>query len=246
MSSATRGFGFGACRSFTLAPDSLEPSHSMEAIMRTTHLVLALAAAGASAALGVACTSESPTEVSPAAAHAGMSMGVGTSPRSQAQYAELRRWLAPLHNPAKAAAAGYTFNFGCIDETTVGVDASVARGMGYHTTWPLDANNIVTDGVVSVTQPEFLVYAPAENDAELAPEDRLAAARLVGVEYFVPKDHYDPADQPEDLLGGEFVWVARFSGWARHVWVFGHNPDGINQNWNTAVPLCTEAIPFES
>ncbi len=212
--------------------------------MRTTSLIVALVAAGTAAALGIACTAESPTEVSGAtAAHAEMFMGVGTSPKAQSQYAELRRWLAPLHNPAKAEAAGYTVLFGCIDETTVGAPASVAKGMGYHVT--AGNRDIVNDGVVSVTEPEFLVYAPAENDAELAPEDRLAAARLVGVEYFVPGTINDKDHQPDDILGASFVWVERFQGWARHVWAFGNNPDGINENWNTAVRLCTDAIPAE-
>lgn len=212
--------------------------------MRTTPLMVAIVAAATAATLGIACTGESPTETSSAAtAHADMFMGVGASPKAQAQYAELRQWLAPLHNPAKAADAGYTVLFGCIDETTVGVDASTARGMGYHVT--AGNRDIVGDDVVSVTEPEFLVYAPAENDAELAPEDRLAAARLVAVEYFVPGTTNDEFHQPADILGGAFVWVDRFQGWARHVWVFGHNPDGINDNWNSAVRLCTDAIPAE-
>ncbi|HET9602772.1 MAG TPA: hypothetical protein VFO96_00675 [Gemmatimonadales bacterium] len=213
--------------------------------MRTTTLIAALVAASAITALGVACTGESPTEAaSLTTAHDDMFMGVGNSEQAQAQYAELRQWLAPLHNPAKAAAAGYTALFGCIDETTVGVSASNARGMGYHVT--AGNRDIVGDGVISVTEPEFLVYAPAENDAALAPEDRLAAARLVAVEYFVPGTTNDEFHQPADILGGSFVWVDRFQGWARHVWVFGHNPAGINDNWNTAVRLCTDAIPFES
>jgi hypothetical protein len=212
--------------------------------MRTTTLIAAFLAASTVAALGVACTGESPAEASPlAAAHEGMFMGVGSSAKSQAQYAQLRQWLAPLHNPAKAAAAGYSALFGCIDETTVGVDASVARGMGYHVT--AGDRDIVGDGVISVTEPEFLVYAPAENDAELAPEDRLAAARLVAVEYLVPGTTNDQNHQPADILGSSFVWVDRFQGWARHVWVSGHNPDGINENWNTAVRLCTDPIPAQ-
>jgi hypothetical protein len=216
----------------------------MEIDMRTASLITALVAAGTAAALGIACTGETPTELSSAAsAHDDMFMGVGASPKAQAQYAELRQWLAPLHNPAKAAEAGYTALFGCIDETTVGVDRVNARGMGYHVT--AGNRDIVGDGVVSVTEPEFLVYGPAENDASLAPEDRLAAARLVGVEYFVPGTTADKDHQPADILGGSFVWVDRFQGWARHVWAFGNNPDGINENWNTAVRLCTDAIPAE-
>lgn len=237
-------FGFFSLSSNHRGPGLPEPpSHSLEIAMRITHLIVALAATGAAAVVGLACTGETPTEASLASAHAGMSMGVGSSAKAQAQYAELRQWLAPLHNPAKAAEAGYTALFGCIDETTVGVDASVARGMGYHVT--AGNRDIVGDGVVSVTEPEFLVYAPAENDAELAPEDRLAAARLVAVEYFVPGTTSDQNHPPADILGGSFVWVDRFQGWARHVWAFGNNPDGINQNWNTAVRLCTDPIPAE-
>jgi hypothetical protein len=212
--------------------------------MRTTSLIAAFVAAGTIAAVGIACTGEAPTEASSlAAAHGGMFMGAGSSDKAQAQYAELRQWLAPLHNSAKAAAAGYSALFGCIDETTVGVDASVARGMGYHVT--AGNRDIVGDGVISVTEPEFLVYAPAENDAELAPEDRLAAARLVGVEYFVPGTTNDENHQPADVLGGAIVWVQRFQGCARQVWAIGNNTAAINDNWNTAVRLCTDAIPAE-
>ncbi len=214
--------------------------------MRTRHIILGLGTAGLCAMLAIACTADAPTSVSAASAHTShgdVQLSAAASSQARSQLAALRQWSAPLHNAAKAAAAGYTAGIGCIDETTVGVPASEARGMGYHVT--RGDKDIVGDGVIDVLEPEFLVYAPAENDAQLAPEDRLAAARLIAVEYYFPEPSFDASQQPADILGGSFVWAPRFSGWVRHVYLWGNNPEGINENFNGAVRLCTDPLPAE-
>lgn len=161
------------------------------------------------------------------------------SPEVQQKIAELRAWSAGFHNPDNAAAAGYTANIGCIDETAVGVDPSIARGMGYHVT--RGDKDIVGDGIIDIDEPEFLVYAPHERDAELPKSERLAAARLVGFDYYIPAALWTDPNPPE-FFGVPFNWSEAFQGWIRHIYLWGNNPQGQFEDFNSAVSLCTTLL----
>jgi hypothetical protein len=172
-------------------------------------------------------------------AHAGAPLDASLSTDVQKRVADLRRWTAPFHDLGKAADAGYTFNIGCIDETIDGVTPVDARGMGYHVT--RGDKDIVGDGIVDIDEPEFLVYAPHPEDADLPKSDRLKRARLVALDYFVPGGLWtDP--QPPEFFGQPFHWSNTFQGWVRHIYLWGHNPDGMFSNYNPAVGLCTELL----
>lgn len=160
------------------------------------------------------------------------------SPEFQKKMAELRRWSAEFHNIEKAMEAGYTVMVACVDERVNGVDASEARGMGYHVT--RGDVDLIGDGVLDIDMPEFLVYAPHPNDADLPPEERLKAARLVAFDYYLQVPIGDDPGDPPVFLGEELHWSTAFNGWIRHYWIWGHNPDGITSDFNPDVPLCTD------
>ncbi|HSK18313.1 MAG TPA: hypothetical protein VK912_04190 [Longimicrobiales bacterium] len=205
--------------------------------MRSILTVTALAtAAGVAIA---ACDGAAPTDSIEATAHDHDAALAGPSPAFQKKMAELRKWSAPFHNLDAAAAAGYDLNFGCVDETVNGVDPSIARGMGYHVT--RGDVDIVNDGVIDIDQPEFLVYAPHQNDAQLPKEERLRAARLVAFDYYVPASEWLDPDPPE-FFGMPFHWSEAFQGWIRHFYLWGNNPDGITSDFNPATALCTELL----
>ncbi len=188
----------------------------------------------------VACSERSPTaEVVEADHHHGTMMhSAHATPEVQETIAQLRRWSAPFHNLQKAFDANYTVNIGCIDETVAGVDPSVARGMGYHVT---RGDENIVDGRVDIFQPQFLVYAPHPNEANMSKEERLGAARLAAFDYFVPGDLWPHADPPE-FFGEPFHWSDEFQGWMRHIYLWFNNPEGIFVDWNAKVPLCAELL----
>lgn len=192
---------------------------------------LALAAGG--------CTDDPLAGVAGRSAEADVPVSASTSPQVMQKIAELREWSAPFHDLEKAAEAGYTVNIGCIDETIGGVDPSVARGMGYHVT--RGDMDLIGDGVVDIDQPEFLVYAPHERDTDLPKEERLAAARLVSFDYFVPGALWTDPNPPE-FFGDPFNWSEVFQGWMRHINLWGHNPEGMFEDFNADVRLCTELL----
>jgi hypothetical protein len=167
--------------------------------------------------------------------HHSLLLSPNASVEVQQAIAQLRRWSAPFHNLEKAAEAHYTVNIGCIDEVLMGVDPSVARGMGYHVT---RGDENIVDGRVDLFQPQFLVYAPHPRDAELPKEERLEAARLAGFDYFVPAALWPHPDPPE-FFGEPFNWSEAFQGWMRHIYLWAHNPEGMFEDFNALVPLCT-------
>ena len=156
------------------------------------------------------------------------------------QIKELARMTARYHNVTHAIEDGYDASLGCIDETIAGVDPAVARGMGYHVT---KSSGIIQDDVVNFLEPELLVYAPHPRDAELPPEQRVRKAKLIAVEYFVAGSP-DDANPPE-LFGETFDYSATFGAWVRHIYLWGDNPEGIYENYNGAVPLCTQLLGGE-
>ena len=199
-----------------------------------------IAVACAGLFIGVACTEtgDAPTAGSDAGthAHADPLLEANASPEIRKKVAELRRWSAKFHDLDEAAEAGYSVNIGCIDERVAGVDASVARGMGYHVTKP----GLIEDGVIDIDEPELLVYAPHERDAHLPKAERLGKARLIGFDYYLPDP--DRVLDPPEFFGIPFSYSEPFAGWVRHIYLWGHNPEGMFENYNQAVPLCTEIL----
>lgn len=201
---------------------------------------LVLGASGACIALLLACAAEAPLPSADGHAAHGPDqlLAANAAPEIQRTIAELRRWSAPFHDLAAASKAGYNINVGCIDETLLGVPAATARGMGYHVT--RGDMDLIGDGVVDIRSPEFLVYAPHERDAKLPKAERLGKARLVGFDYYLP----DPnkALTPPEFFGEPFNYSEAFQGWVRHIYLWGHNPEGMFEDYNGAVRLCTELL----
>lgn len=199
----------------------------------------------------VACDGDMPnTATGPAGHdHEGTALDVmiqeESRPEVRAQLVELRRLSARFHNIDGAVAAGYDFNIGCIDETIAGLDASEARGMGYHVT--KSGTDLIGDPSVDLLEPELLVYAPANNDANLPEDRRVRAAKLVGFDYFVPGGPLGENDpNPPTLFGDEFNWSPEFGGWMRHIYLWnGGNPDGLYEDFNPRVNLCTQILAGE-
>jgi len=138
--------------------------------------------------------------------------------------AEVRRFLAPFHNFDKAVEFGYSV---AAPGEGICISDAARGGMGYHYTRA--DRDLVGDGLVSLLEPEFLVYSPMENGGR----------RLSAVDYFVPFDTWDDPDPPS-LLGVPFAREEAFGAWVLHIWAFWPNPIGIFENYNPAVPLCPE------
>jgi hypothetical protein len=136
---------------------------------------------------------------------------------------------ARFHDTDAANAAGYTATVvdvagkSCIDQPGVG-------GMGVHLLNPtlLDAN-------ADATQPEALVYAPAEN----------GKLKLAALEYIVFKQAWEDVHgvnaAPPSLFGEPFLFNPapnRFgipAFYALHSWIWKPNPTGTFQPWNPRV-----------
>lgn len=138
------------------------------------------------------------------------------------QIAQLRQLLAPFHNLAKAEEYGYSVPAPgpgvCISDPARG-------GMGYHYTYA--KKDLITDGVVNLFEPEFIVYSPQPN----------GGVRLSAADYFVPYTTW-PHAEPPTLLGVPFAREDGFQAWVLHIWAFWPNPAGIFENFNPDVPLC--------
>jgi hypothetical protein len=160
------------------------------------------------------------------AGHAGHSQHMTADALSAAEthqaIADVRRFLAPFHNFDKAVEFGYRV---AAPGENVCISDPARGGMGYHYT-RFD-KDLIGDGVVSLLEPEFLVYSPTQNGGR----------RLSAVDYFVPFDTWDDPDPPS-LLGVPFAREEAFGAWVLHIWAFWPNPIGIFENYNPAVPLC--------
>lgn len=185
--------------------------------MRTTNAMIVLAAA----ALVGGCETPDPTS---ADAPAPLLLLGDSGPENaaiQQGLSELRRWSAPFHDLDKAQDYGYTVNVGCISDPALG-------GMGFHfTRGDID---IIGDGEVDLLEPEFLVYMT----------DRSGKLRFGAFDYFVPFGTWDIEARggPPSLLGIEFHPVEAFQAWVLHIWLWWHNPAGMFEDFNPAVPLC--------
>lgn len=182
-------------------------------------------------AAAIACTEEVPTATEPSPHdHPTIEADLSQSEVARALN-DLRRHTAAWHNDAKAEEAGYTINIGCIDERVDGLPESEARGMGYHILNPDLLFGPGEAGVSRLLEPELIVYGRNPNSGKL---------RLAGFDYFIPGTEIGEFDPPPTLpeLGLPFTWSEAFGGWMFHIWPWWHNPDGMFDNWNPAVPLC--------
>jgi len=210
---------------------------------RTAQLLAALAFA----VTGCSADSSVPTDNHLAAHEGGLMLSSLSQVNDGRPLAALRRLIAPLHDVDNATAAGYnlliappaTAPDGCISDKTQG-------GMGYHYT----RGNNLGDDSVSLLDPEFIVYAP---ERTFFRKDREVKRRLAALEYFLPFSAKWPAptdptfkkapslhdfSTTSDLPNVAFAATTRFGGWMFHIWLFEHNPGGLFDNWNRAVPLC--------
>ena len=162
-------------------------------------------------------------------AHHAVSAKVGSrnvelkmTPEVSQQLDELRALVAPFHNFDKALEYGYD-----IPAPGPGVCISdpVRGGMGFHYTY--SKKDLVNDGVVNLLEPEFLVYAPKPN----------GGVKFSALDYFVPYTTW-PHAEPPSLLGVPFQREDGFQAYVLHIWLFWHNPAGMFENYNPAVPLC--------
>jgi hypothetical protein len=204
---------------------------------RTTRAVLGLAGF-----LGfIGCTADTPSapseigptskpfsEQPPASTHThhgshAAAAGVALSADANQQIAQLRRLIAPFHNFDKAVEFGYSVPAPgpgvCISDPARG-------GMGFHYT--LANKDLINDGVVSLLEPEFIVYSPQPN----------GGVRLSAVDYFVPYTTW-PHTEPPSLLGVPFAREDGFQAYVLHIWAFWPNPAGMFENYNPDVPLCS-------
>lgn len=201
----------------------------------TATLGLTISAAGITACHSAVPTAPATTSLSaapsilggPALPHFGHHSGGGAtsaalSAEAQQGIAQLRALMAPFHNPAHAAAAGYDVAAPapgvCISDPSRG-------GMGYHYT--SSKKDLIGDGVVNLLEPEFIVFAPERN----------GGVRLSAADYFVPYSTWTSADPPS-LLGVPFHREDAFQAYVLHIWAFWPNPAGIFANFNPDVPQC--------
>lgn len=188
-----------------------------------------------------ACGPDQPALAGPDNSHDHGGMAASLSPSEVARALNaLRAAGSKWHQPDHAAAAGYTVAVGCVDERTKGLPASEARGMGYHT-----VNPALLDGETSILEPEFLVYVKHPSSGKLI---------LGGLDYFIPGDFYPGPDSPSYAgqppvlqgVGLPLTWNPVFGAWVIHIWPWWHNPDGMFENYNPAVPLCDCVVTPEA
>jgi hypothetical protein len=156
---------------------------------------------------------------------AGAAGGSGQSADvDRALLAQARRATAQFHDVRNAEAAGYLPVSPCEEEHGLG-------GMGFHY---LNPDLVFDGGLLDVTRPEVLLYAPSTN----------GRLRLVGVEYLVRTEDWTAGSAP-DLFGMPFdgpmaEHAPNTTGdhYDQHAWIWSHNPDGVLATWNPALS-CT-------
>lgn len=136
--------------------------------------------------------------------------GVAGEPEVNHDLASVRAATAQFHNFDKAVAAGYGVQLTpCFEQLPDGAQ-------GYHY-----GNPSLIDDVVSVLEPEVLLYEPQAS----------GRLRLVGIEYIVPLNF----DEPDPLFGQHFHANPGAGVWALHVWNWRQNPTGMFEDWNPKV-----------
>lgn len=212
--------------------------------MRTLLRLSVLAPCLLAAVTAIAC-GDRPSPTEPSAANDSVRQITDQSPVREARAAireeivAARRATAAFHDPAVAAAAGYTFGEPC--------QANDTGAMGIHVPNPA----LVRDGVINLEQPEILLYLPNED----------GSLRLVGVEYMqvvtvrnpstgVSAPWRSPVPWPsnyEVVTSTPRLFEQTFAGpmaghtttmpwhWDLHVWLWAHNPDGMFAPYNPAL-----------
>jgi hypothetical protein len=182
---------------------------------------------------GLATGAPSLAPVGPGGLHAhagaGHSMTARTAPAAlkltpeiNQQLSDLRSFVAQFHNFDRAVAYGYSV---AAPGPGVCISDPIRGGMGFHYTYANE--DLVGDGKVELLKPEFLVYAPMEN----------GGVKFSALDYFVPYTTWSQSEPPS-LLGVPFVREDGFQAYVLHIWLFWHNPAGMFENYNPAVPLC--------
>ncbi len=136
---------------------------------------------------------------------------------------------AKFHDLVVAKAHGYGLLKDKNGVACIAMDAMPGMGaMGVH----YAKNALVADGVLKVSTPEALVYAPSAG----------GTPRLAAVEYVVLKSAWDARHaSPPSLFGHHFNLTPagnRFglpAFYSLHAWIWKHNPAGMFAMWNPEV-----------
>lgn len=162
-----------------------------------------LAVAAAAALLG-GCADQGPLETAPEAMNSAR-FAQAASAGNGAALATLRRATATYHDLDNAIADGYVLVADC--EVRPGHSAA---GLLY-----ANMDNLM-DGIIDPEKPEGLLYAPRHN----------APPKLMGVDLAIPYPLWAESEPPE-FLGVTFYPEDEFGVWGLHVWIWGHNPEGM-------------------
>ena len=159
----------------------------------------------------LAACGDAPAPLAPGEAALARGNSENTPASVNQQIAALRRATAKFHDFDAAMAAGYEARLSpCVAVPGLG-------GMGYHY-----GNPALIDGVVSLLEPEVVMYEPQKN----------GKMRLVAVEYIVP---LNLSEEAPVMFGHEFHRNERLGLWALHVWLWKHNPAGMFADFNPTV-----------
>ena len=134
---------------------------------------------------------------------------------------QLEQWEIEIEQ-VKAATANYIDINVATNEGRIDVSGYVPN-MGHHYLKPP-----LADGNFELLQPEFILYAPDENNN----------MQMVAIEYgIVPDDPHNPGNPPEGFTGSEDVWHynEEISMWTLHVWTILEHPHGIFASHNPAM-----------
>ena len=170
-----------------------------------------------------ACSTDSPQAppgARDAAVHSISHVAFGQSDTNGSLVAELRQATARYHRVEVALADGYAQGSPC--------EQTAAGGMGEHFRKPA-----LIDQIIDPTQPEILMYEPQKN-GEL---------RLVGVEFIIPSKPWDLTHSGPPTFAGQTFEDRRLPGsggppfpnYGLHIWIWQHNPSGLNAPWNPTV-----------
>jgi hypothetical protein len=173
-------------------------------ITTVTHSLRQSLAVAAAAALLVGCADERSLVTDPETMSS-TQFARAESALEGAVLATLRNATASYHNIDNAIADGYVLVSDC--EVRTGHDPA---GILY-----ANVDNLM-DGIIDPEKPEGLLYAPRED----------GPPRLMGVDLAIPYALRLEAEPPE-FLGVTLYPEDEFGVWGLHVWIWGHNPEGM-------------------
>jgi hypothetical protein len=172
--------------------------------------------------IALGCGNASPDTQQQTAATDDHSQDADVSPAAAAQLDELRGMFGGYTDFSAAQAAGYT------EAITPCWYHRDHGGQGVHY-----ARTDLIDGVVSLNEPEIVMYEPLADDSH----------QFLAIEYIVPFDAWQQ-DNPPELLGREFMRNERLGLYVLHVWLGKDNPSGMFADWNPNVS-CAHAAESE-